>query len=139
MNFRCVVSSLKFRAIKMRILQFTQKHLAFYGITASQSIRKSPLNLRIFLGFFIFVSVFISNCIYLLHASNSKECAASIYAISLAVFVVMSFVDLNWKMEQTFEFISVFEEIIDKSMWKMCCIQRINVNPINRFLKLFQG
>lgn len=140
-NFWCVVSSRKFRAIKMRILQFTQKHMALYGITAAQSIRKRSLDLRILLEFFIFALVFLLNFVYLLQVSNSKECAASVYANSLAVFVLISFANLIWKMEETFQFISAFEEAIDKSMWKMFYfrIRGQRFRLIQTVNKLFQG
>lgn len=104
-----------FEAIKMKILQHTQKHMAFYGITATQSIRKTSFNVRILIGFSIHGLVFISNCIYLLHASNSKEYIASIYSICLALFVIINFGNLIWKMKETFQFIHTFEDSIDKS------------------------
>lgn len=93
-----------------------RKNFAVAGITPKLATQTYPLNGRIFIGFLILVSAFISLLIYIFKdADTFADYIKSIYVFSLAVVVAAGLLITILKAAQIFYLIDTCNRIIDTS------------------------
>lgn len=101
----------------MKLFQLDQKYYAILGISSHQSNQKYPfLNARTLICASLLVFSIITFAIYFVLLANSfKEFTDCVTTISTTFMVAALFGVNIWKMKRLFKFITLVENLIQKS------------------------